>query len=278
MSNLPASPKMTDFFPPVFQYSQNNLQDYVECARRFQLRHLWRQPWPSPLAEPLQDAEIDAQRGEQFHRLIERHFLEMKVAPPAGLLSDWWRSFVKKPPPQLPAAPNAILTPEVLYSVPIGGRRLVAKFDLLAVVPGERIVIIDWKTAHHKPSRKTLGERMQTAVYRYVAVEALAAEFGGRVPPGAVQLVYWFTAAPEQPEVFDYDAVQHAEIGAYLHNLIAAIDSRDPDGEWPLTDEVRRCEHCNFRSFCARGSAAASRDELDDFDSFTPDDPLEIEL
>jgi hypothetical protein len=281
MSSRPASSGETSTFPPVFQYSQNNLQDYVECARRFQLRHVRRQPWPSPLAEPLRDAEIDAQRGEQFHRLIERHFLEMKVVPPVGLLNDWWRSFVKQPPPQLPAAPNAILTPEALYSVPFSGRRLVAKFDLLAIVPGERIVIVDWKTAHRKPSRKTLGERLQTAVYRYVAVEALAAEFGGTVPPDAVQLVYWFTAAPDQPEVFDYDAVQHAEIGAYLHHLIAEIEARPnlPDSIWPLTDDLRHCEHCNFRSLCARGSTAAPvSDELDDFEALSPDTLLEIEL
>ncbi len=280
MTNHLNSAVSASIFPPTFRYSQGNLQDYIECARRFQLRHLFRQPWPSPLAEPLRDAERDAQQGEQFHRLLERYFLDMKVKPPAGALVDWWRAFTKQPPPQLPVGDNVILLPEALYSIPFATRRLVAKFDLLAVVPGERIVIVDWKTAHRKPARQTLAERLQTAVYRYVAVGALATEFGGAVPADAVQLVYWFTAAPDKPEVFDYDARQHAATDTYLHDLISGVESQpdNPTHIWPLTADLRRCEHCNFRSFCARGSTAAPADEQIDIDLFSPGDPLDIEL
>ncbi|MHB8627932.1 MAG: PD-(D/E)XK nuclease family protein [Aggregatilineales bacterium] len=244
---------MSAVFPPVFQYSQDNLQDYVECARRFQLRYLLRQQWPAPLAEPLHDAETELRLGDEFHRLVERHFLGLNVTPPAGLLSEWWRAFETHPPPDLP---DAIRKPEAAYSIPLAGRRLVAKFDLLAIEPGKRVVIVDWKTTRHRPSRKILEARLQTAVYRYVAVEALAHDFGGSIPPEAIRLIYWFAAAPTQPESFDYDAAQHAATGAYLRELIAKIEQHT-EPIWPLTDDLRKCEHCNYRSFCERGSHAA---------------------
>ena len=43
--------------PPTFQFSQNSLQDYVDCPRRFQLRYLLRQPWPAVESEPLSEYE-----------------------------------------------------------------------------------------------------------------------------------------------------------------------------------------------------------------------------
>jgi hypothetical protein len=237
----------------VFQYSQENLQDYVECARRFQLRYLMRQQWPAPLAEPLRDAETELRLGDDFHRLVERHFLGLTATPPAGLLSDWWRAFESHPPSDLP---GAIRKPEAIYSIPLSGRRLVAKFDLVAIEPGKRIVIVDWKTTRHRPSRKTLETRLQTAVYRYVAVEALTHDFGGPVPPDAVQLIYWFAVTPERPETFHYYGAQHAATGTFIRDLVAKIEQHTQP-IWPLTDDLRKCEHCNYRSFCERGSYAA---------------------
>lgn len=268
---------MTAIFPPMFQYSQDNLQDYVECARSFQLRYLLRQQWPAPLAEPLRDAETEIRLGDAFHRIVERHFLGLDVAPSPGLLSEWWRSFETHPPPDLP---GTIRIPEAAYSIPFGGRRLIAKFDLLAIEPGKRIVIVDWKTTRHRPSRKTLEARLQTAVYRYVAVEALARDFGGSVSPDAVRLIYWFAAAPNKPETFDYDAAQHATTGAHLRDLVAKIEQH-AEPIWPLTDDLRKCEHCNYRSFCERGSHAAplaDPDQPDALLTFDLNDVPEIEL
>mgnify|MGYP007064289961 CR=1 FL=1 len=37
--------------PVDFQFSQNNLQDYLDCARRFELRALRRLAWPAAQSE-----------------------------------------------------------------------------------------------------------------------------------------------------------------------------------------------------------------------------------
>ena len=43
--------------PINFLFSQASLNDYVECARRFQLRYLLEQEWPAVASEPLLERE-----------------------------------------------------------------------------------------------------------------------------------------------------------------------------------------------------------------------------
>ena len=59
--------------PGNFHFSQNNLQDFVDCARRFELRHLLKLAWPAPQTEPVLQAEQDMLLGNQFHHLIHQH-------------------------------------------------------------------------------------------------------------------------------------------------------------------------------------------------------------
>ncbi len=266
-----AQPTTPTGYPPIFQYSQDSLQDYGECARRFQLRHLIRQAWPAPLAEPLTEAERDVQMGEQFHRMADRHWLGLAVAPPPGELGVWWKAFLDFP---LPDLPGEFRRSEAIYSIPFGTRRLVAKFDLVAIAPGQRIVIVDWKTSHRRPDRSVLAQRWQTRVYQYVATEALAHEFGGMVPPEAVSLVYWFAAAPNNPETLAYSAAQHAETRRILESTIAEIEAQS-EPIWPLTDDLRRCQACQYRSLCERDVPIAAPSELDLSDRLVAHDALD---
>ena len=65
---------------PVFQFSQNSLQDYVDCQRRFQLRYILDQRWPAAESEPIQEHEHFVEQGSQFHLLIQRHLLGLDPA------------------------------------------------------------------------------------------------------------------------------------------------------------------------------------------------------
>ena len=38
---------------PGFHFSQNNLQDFVDCPRRFELLHVLHLPWPAIQSEPV---------------------------------------------------------------------------------------------------------------------------------------------------------------------------------------------------------------------------------
>ncbi len=251
--------------PERFQFTQSSLQDYLDCPRRFQLRYVLDQPWPAVASEPLLERERLADLGRRFHQMAQRHTVGVPVEQIAASVQDaelvkWWRNYLNVPPSDLP---SSIRRAEVTLTTPLGAHRLSAKYDLLALDPGRRAVIVDWKTERKRPTRAQLAARMQTRVYRHVLVEAGAALNGGRpIQPEQVSLVYWFAEFPAEPEVLPYDSAQHAEDIAVLTSLVDEIAVRT-EAEWPKTSEEMRCKYCTYRSLCNRGIAAGTSDESD---------------
>ena len=249
-----------------FQFSQASLQAYVDCHRRFQLRYVLMQPWPALIVDSPAEAERQMQRGATFHQLAQQHTLGLDPALLASTIHDdvlagWWQTYLRQPPPRLP---EAVRRAEVVVTAPLAGHRLLAKFDLLAVDPGERITIVDWKTSLTPPSRATLERRMQTRVYRYLAVEAAASYNGGQPPrPEQVEMIYWFANDGGSIQRFTYDAGQHAADRDELATRIREIAQRDED-IWPLTPYEQRCQYCNYRSLCERGVRAGFLGALDE--------------
>jgi hypothetical protein len=66
--------------PADFRFSPSSLQDYVDCPRRFLLRHVQQVAWPALVAEPALENERRMRLGAAFHRLVRQHFLGI---PPA---------------------------------------------------------------------------------------------------------------------------------------------------------------------------------------------------
>jgi CRISPR/Cas system-associated exonuclease Cas4 (RecB family) len=265
--------------PHDFQFSQGNLQDYVDCPRRFQLRYVLQRAWPAPQAEPLAEVERRMQMGQAFHRLVHQHVLGIPTDVLSQAAADpdlarWWHNYLTSPPPDLP---TALRRAEVVLSTPLGDHRLVAKYDLIAITPGERAVIVDWKTSRRRPTRSTLEHRLQTRLYRYLLVEA-GTPLNERRPisPEQVEMIYWFSEFPTQPEHFPYDSVQFTADGDYLSNLIAEIGHRD-EAVWPLTSDERRCRFCCYRSLCECDVSAGALDELNE-EQTTPTIDLDFDL
>ena len=256
--------------PPDFHFTQANLQDYVECRRRFQLRHLLALSWPAVAAEPADAYEATVRDGEAFHRLIHQHQLGLPAAQLTALahsaadsdegsegLATWWESYLAAAPADLPAARH----PEITLTAPVGDQRLVAKYDLVAVEPGGRAVIVDWKTGGRRPARAWLAARLQTRVYRYVLAEAGAHLNAGQpIRPEQITMLYWFANFPDQPERLRYDATQHAADARYLASLVAEIAAAGED-HFPLTTDEARCRFCPYRSLCGRGVEAGQMGE-----------------
>jgi CRISPR/Cas system-associated exonuclease Cas4 (RecB family) len=254
--------------PADFQFSQNSLQDYTDCPRRFQLRYLLRQPWPAVESEPLVEYERLMERGRRFHQLAQRHNLGLTEAELSSSIDDphlrrWWRNYLESPPPDLP---TALRRPEVTLSTPLGGYRLVARYDLLALEPGRRAVVVDWKTNQTRPDSAALAARLQTRVYRYVLVQAGSSLNGGHpLSPPQITMVYWFAEHPAQPEILPYDDAQYAADAAHLADLVAHIAARaaGDELEWPLTPDERHCRFCVYRSLCDRGVFPGPLSEFD---------------
>jgi len=253
--------------PETFQFSQGSLQDYVDCPRRFQLRYLLMQPWPALITEPALEAERHMQRGADLHHLAHQHALGLDIERLAATIHDevlarWWHTYLDNPPPDLP---KTVRRAEVVAGAPLAGYRLAAKYDLVAVEPDERLVVVDWKAVLKRPSRAALARRLQTRVYRYLAVKAGAAFNSGQPPrPEQVEMIYWFAEFGGAIERFPYDADQHTADGEYLAGLVAEIAAHS-EPIWPLTPDERRCRFCNYRSLCERGVTAAFLNELEDY-------------
>jgi len=253
--------------PVNFTFSQNNLQDYVDCPRRFELRYLQKLAWPAVRTEPVLAVERHMQMGERFHRMVQQH----QSGLPAELvgesasepeLNTWWQAYLDFFPGPLPD--RRLI--EYTLAAPFGAYRLMAKYDLLAINPGQKILIIDWKTSTKKPKRSILSSRLQTRLYPFLVIEA-----GKRLNAGTpfsadqIELVYWFTADPANPEHFPYSANQFDEDRDYLQNLIADIENASQAG-FPLTYDEKLCRYCNYRSLCDRGERAGEiqADSLDE--------------
>jgi hypothetical protein len=261
-----------------FQFSQNNLQDYVDCPRRFELRYILRRRWPAVQSEPVLEQERQMELGRQFHLVVQQDVLGLdrqllsEYAESQGLES-WWRAYLDHDPlANLPARRIA----EHQLVTHIAGYRLLAQFDLLAFEPGRRLVILDWKTSRRRTPRNFLQNRLQTRVYPLVLVEAGQSLFGGQpIPPDAVTMLYWFTEYPADPEKFTYSVSQYAADQAYLTDLVGEIAAKR-EGQFPLTPDERKCLYCNYRSLCERGQKAGDWQEEEEGPSQDPAAPLDL--
>ncbi len=264
---------LSALLPDDFQFSQSALQDFADCPRRFYLRYVRQLRYPAPESEPLREFEDHMECGAQFHHLIHQHLIGI----PAELLDEsigddtvgaWWDNYVAYALADLPPRRS----PEITLTAPLAGRRIVAKYDLLAL-DADRAVIVDWKTALKRPKRERLTRRLQTIVYPYVLARAGAYLNGGKpLAPEAITMIYWFAEFPQQPEIFAYSADQFAHDSAYLDALAADILSRADEAAFELTDNLDLCRFCSYRSLHDRGAkagnllAAPEDDEAENFD------------
>ena len=249
--------------PTDFSFSQASLQDYVDCRRRFQLRYLLRLAWPAIEAEPALEHERLLRSGAALHRMIQQHILNVPETRLTQSVKDedlksWWSNYLQNPPGDLPA----IRFPEIILSAPISDFRLVAKYDLLAIEPGERAVIVDWKTSQRRPSHRWMADRIQTKVYRYLLVRAgTHLNDGDQLLPSLVEMIYWFANYPEEPERLLYNEAIFNADDAFLTALIEEIQDLGED-EFVLTDQEFKCLYCRYRSLCLRGVGAGEIDKM----------------
>ena len=246
-------------------YSQGSLQDYAECARRFELRYLKRLRYPALEVKDWLEFEKRLRHGNRFHKLVQQHINGV----PAGLLANslngdddarlrqWWAAYLDKGLAGLPADRHA----EIALQTSLGGQRLIAKYDLLALEAGGAAVIVDWKTGDRLPQANQLERRMQTVVYRYVLAQAGAHLYGGDIPAERIRMDYVYVAQGGRRISFGYSAHEMAKDEARLLEMMADIGAAR---DFPLTSDERRCKFCVYRAFCGRGEAGDLREYMQD--------------
>jgi hypothetical protein len=256
-----------------FQFSQASLQDFVDCRRRFQLRYLERRPWPAVESEPMLENERTMRQGAEFHHMIQQHLLGIPAERLSARLEEddaqveelrrWWGHYLAEHPGDAEAPARRYV--EVGLAASLGEHTLLAKCDLVVLQPGGAAVIFDWKTARRKPRRAWLAGRLQTRIYPYLLVRAGAHLNDGQpFSPEQVEMRYWFSNFPQEPERFPYSQEQYQADEAFLIGLLAEVARQDPQQTFALTQDERQCRFCVYRSLCDRGVEAGRWDEQDD--------------
>ena len=248
--------------PASFSFSQSSLQDYFDCPRRFQLRYIERLAWPAVETEPVLENERRQQEGQLFHRMVQQHLVGLPVEKltrqaSSADLARWWGNYLGY---EFELDGYSKYT-ELALTTPAGSHRLLAKYDLVAISPGRKAVIFDWKTYHKRPKDEWMAARMQTRVYRALLVQAGA--YLNRtvsIQPEQIEMIYWYADFPSEPTHLPYNSGQYKRDQDALAGIINEIDDLR---NFPLTVDEKKCSFCPYRSYCDRGGKAGALDESD---------------
>lgn len=254
--------------------SRAKIEAFLICRRRFQLRYLTQLPWPVAPPEP----HIDRARflGQEFHRLLQRHFLGLETLDESSAAVDrelvqWWTTFSSQGP-RIPAGKHF---PELTLTVPLGRHLLTGRFDLLVLTSG-RAFIYDWKTETRPQPLSVLQQALQTNLYLALAAEGGASLGLPSLSPEDVSLTYWYVHDPGATVTIAYDQAQHKANWQYLGQLSEAIDQALAGSkEWPKTEELQACRYCAYQVYCDRQQVGAA--ELADWETDEPRPLLEPE-
>ncbi|MEO6725700.1 MAG: PD-(D/E)XK nuclease family protein [Blastocatellia bacterium] len=247
--------------PEDFVFSQSGLQDYEDCARRFELRYLLDVRWPALQTEQALQYEAGQQKGQEFHHLIHQHTLGVPAAAIEATIGDeqlraWWDNYLRWQTEHLPEQRYSELT----LTAPLAETLVMAQYDIVARIPDGGFVIVDWKTGRRQ-KRELLANRMQTVVYPFVLSQAGDWLNNGQpIPPDCIRLIYWFA---EDGSTIEFQS--SAEKLLADETLLASrINEIKTSFDFPKTDDERRCRFCVYRSLCERGVMAGDLNELDE--------------
>jgi len=236
--------------------NQKNIQDYLDCPRKYQLTSLDNLAWPAAVSANLAKIERSTYLGNQFHLICQQYFsgippalLEDQIIDPD--LKIMWENF-------LPFGISLIeypAIPEQLLSYLYYDHRLIAKFDLIVKNSSTKYIILDWKTGFKKPSREVLINRVQSYLYPFIFCHSGSDLFDeNSINPDQVEMHYFYPFCTDPHEVFPYSEQIHTEISSRLEKIISDITKTiQGSDKFPLTEDHIQCQYCIFRSLCDRG-------------------------
>ena len=255
--------------------SRYKLTTFLACQRRFELRYQAKLAWPARPNAP--DVALLQQRGEQFHQLLERHFLGLPITPNTindDVLRAWWRAFAQSGL-RREKFTNGRFYPELDLTVPIGDALLNGRFDLLHL-SDQHATIFDWKTGKPQPPTR-LRHDWQTRLYLAMLAESGTA-LGQVIPTDTIRITYWYVREPQAPRTITYSQSQHAQNWAELQQLADAISQQASSTEaWPLTDDWNECRHCAYQTYCGRQQPTSHEAAIDLEELEQPPEPPSLE-
>ena len=240
-------------------FSAVKIQDFMDCERRYELKYILEQSWPSISSEPVVEVEENVKKGNRFHYLIFQFFSGIPKEKLILSIKDeeiqvWFNSFLdfSKNIDQNKTFPEFHLVNQ------LNKTRITAIYDLIHVSKNNEVRIIDWKTSHFIPKKTTLSAKVQTILYPYLIFETYN-EFlpDINLVPDKISLQYWFSTSPTKEFIFKYGQSTHENHRVFLENIIDQIQNKSV-GEFALTENKTKCGFCPYRSLCNRGAYATN--------------------
>jgi len=246
-------------------FTQSSIQDYIECPRRFELRHVLKTRWPARIVDSAEEMQNWMELGSRFHYILFQYFIGLDPAVLENtiqdvILAEWWQNF-------LTWVSNEKLTgkqyPEHSLYADIAGHKVAAKFDLIIHHDNGSMSITDWKTSRKRPPDSFLQSRVQSCLYPLVLSLSGMDLKADRQPvaPENVEMLYWFANYPYDPLVIQYDQAKFERDLTYITDLILEISSIEPGG-FALVEDQKTCRFCSYRSLCKDGLKPGSFDEM----------------
>lgn len=257
--------------PDNFDFTQGNLQDYIDCPYRFYMKYILHIQWPALVVNDALEFEAHLQAGTRFHRFIQQFLIgvdesfitDMASVDPYPELQIWWEGFLAN----VPAWLTGERWIETSLTTTLAGQRLVAKYDLILIHPNdESLLIFDWKTANNLPRRDWLLSRIQTRLYRFILAQAGGALISNRkINPDDISMCYWYAPHPKIRIDLPYSLSDYEHDLTAFTSLIEEIVSAAPSS-FERTQNQRQCRYCVYRSHCDRGIEAGNLADIDDYD------------
>ena len=217
--------------PDNFIFSANNLQDYLDCPRRFELKYLLKQNWPAVTSQPVLEMENRILQGNRFHLLAHQYLSGITGDILGNTIDDpelelWFERFQKYIDQYL----NFIFFSEFSVIMPFEGFRLIAIFDFISLKNINKIRICDWKTTSRLPKKEIFLQHIQSTLYPFLAYETQAKIFpqASVLKHQDISMEYWFPGFPENTITWEHSAVIHANSRELLSSLISEISQKEP--------------------------------------------------
>ncbi|MBM7855097.1 radical SAM protein with 4Fe4S-binding SPASM domain [Desulfohalotomaculum tongense] len=245
-------------------FSQNSFSTYDFCSLKFRRRYIDGLYWPGSWVTDNEKREM-VEQGQLFHLLAHRYYCGIAMGELERYLTEPVSSWFKELQNFRPLTAGAVFLPEQELRCHQDGIRLVAKFDLLMVLPDGRAVIYDWKTALGRPKSQYYRQHIQTIVYRYLLVKAggfLSPR--GAFSPADISMIYWNPRYPRLVEPLAYSEDKYQRDADMIEKKIKEIESRDYD-QFYATGDQKKCRHCEYSPIChGRPMAADLSEEVEE--------------
>ncbi len=248
-----------------FIFSSHNMQEFLDCERRFELKYLLKQSWPAPQSEPVLEVEKRIRIGREFHFMIHQYLsgislsdlLHMNIEPELKRWLGQFEAFYGNYSFIDHYSEHSITSPFMDYF-------LTAVYDFIGLAENSKLIIADWKTSHLPPRKERIEKTVQSFLYQYLAFENRQQLFGHTdIGFGDIEMIFWNSIHPNDIVTLPYSEKQHEKNQESLIQIIEKIISL-PMGKFSKTDNLKKCAYCQYRSLCQRGIKAGLYDQDQD--------------